>query len=397
MKIGIVGCGFTADAYVANIRLYENLELVGATDKIPERTAKFCSYYSIEPYSTLESMLADPSIEMIVNLTTSSSHFEVTSKCLEAGKHVYTEKPLSPDFSQAQALVEMAAAKGLYLSAAPCVLLGEAAQTLWRALRRSEIGPIRLVYAELDDGPLQLAEPDTWYSLSGAPYDYRAEFNVGVTIEHACYYLGWFVAFFGPAKTITAFSSCLWPDKRVSAKETLNVTTPDFTVACITFESGVVARLTCGLVAPYSHVMKIVGDDGVLTVEECLNMSSPVYLDRYSQFKFKAQRYPITKRLPFLATLRDRGSRVIKAVRKSKWKQRNHRFRLDFARGVSELARAITEKRRARLPVDFCLHVNELSAAIQNANGTPYQVKTTFEPLEPLSDAELKEVISSKW
>jgi predicted dehydrogenase len=397
MKIGFVGCGVTADHYMSSIKLYSNLQLAGAMDRDPERASSFCKVYSVPLYSTLDFMLAEPSIEMIVNLTSSPSHFEVTKKCLEAGKHVYSEKPLSPNFSHAQQLVELAASKGLYLSSAPCGLLGETAQTVWRALRNNEVGAIRLVYAELDDGPLNLTEPHTWHYPSGAPYDYRHEFDVGVTVEHACYYLSWLAAFFGPAKTISAFASCLWPERRVSPEETLNITTPDFTVACITFQSGVVARLTCGLVAPYTHVIKVIGETGVLTVEEVLNLCSPVYIDRYSQYKFKAERYPVTRRYPFLAKLRDRGSRVYRSMRKASWKNRNDRFRPDFARGVSELARAITEKRRPRLPMDFCLHVNELSVAIQNPTGTPYQVKTTFEPLQPLSDAEMQEVIAPGW
>ena len=59
--------------------------------------------------------------------------------------------------------------------------------------------------------------------------------------------------------------------------------------------------------------------------------------------------------------------------------------------------RAITEKRRPRLPADFCLHVTELALAIQNANRAPYKVTTTFEPLQPLDDAGLKELIPAGW
>lgn len=198
-------------------------------------------------------MLSDPDIQMIVNLTTSSSHFEVSKACLEAGKHLYSEKPLAITLTEAQQLVDLAKAKGLYFSGAPASLLGETAQTLWKALRSKAIGKVRVVYANLDDGPLHLGGPHLWHSASGAPYDYREEFQAGVTAEHAGYYLSWLVAFFGPAKTITSFSSCLWPDWQVTDELALNLTTPDFTVACIAFESGVVARLTCGLVACHSE------------------------------------------------------------------------------------------------------------------------------------------------
>jgi predicted dehydrogenase len=397
MRIGIVGCGFTADQYMPSIRRFPKLELVAATDRDQERASQFCKYQSVKFSPTVEQLLADPSIEMVVNLTNSSSHYQVTRACLEAGKHVYTEKPLSPNFSHAQELVELAARKGLYLSSAPCTLLGETAQTLWRALRKNEIGAVRVVYADLDDGPLHLNEPHAWRSPSGAPYDYREEFNVGVTIEHTGYYLSWLAAFFGPAKTITAFSSCLWPNKQTTPDESLTVSTPDFAVACIQYESGVVARLTCGLVAPYTHVMKIVGETGVLSVNECWNFTAAVYLERYSQFKFKAERFPITREFPFLARATDRGPRLYPSVRKASLRNRYSRYRMDFARGIVELANAITEKRRPRLPVDFCLHVNEISTVMQNPPSASYRVKTTFEPLEPLDDAALKELIGPGW
>jgi hypothetical protein len=84
-------------------------------------------------------------------------------------------------------------------------------------------------------------------------------------------------------------------------------------------------------------------------------------------------------------------------VKKFSWKKRNARYRQDYARGVAELARAITEQRPPRLPADYCLHVNELVLAIQNATRTPYQVTTTFKPLQPMDDAALKEVLSINW
>ena len=86
-----------------------------------------------------------------MNLTNPASHFEVSRACLEAGKHVYSEKPLATNMDDARALCALAESKGLMLASAPCSVLGEAAQTLWLALRRNEIGKVRLVYAELDD------------------------------------------------------------------------------------------------------------------------------------------------------------------------------------------------------------------------------------------------------
>ena len=397
MRIGFVGCGDAADQYFQSLKKYPHLKLAAATDRDQRRADEFGAYYSLKTCSTLEALLADTKIELIVNLTNSSSHFEVSKACLEAGKHVYSEKPLAVTLSDAQALVELASAKGLYLSGAPCSLLGETAQTLWKALRNNEIGTVRVAYAELDDGPLHLQDPHQWRSASGAPFDYRGVFEVGVTLEHAVYYLSWFTAFFGPAKTITAYSACLCPNRQVVPEEPLYVTTPDFSVACITFESGVVLRLSCSLVAPHNHGMQIIGDNGVLTVDECWNFSSPVYLDRYSQLKYRVARYPITKTYPFIKHWVGPHRRTYPSVKKSSWKKQHARYRMDYARGIADLARAITEQRPPRLGADFCLHVTELALAIQNPTHTPYQVTTTFKPLEPMDDVALKEVLSIDW
>lgn len=397
MRIGFVGCGYAADSYFQDLAKYPHLELAAATDRDQQRASQFGAYYSVKLCPTVEALLAEPGIELIVNLTNPSSHFEVSRACLEAGKHVYSEKPLTMAFSEARTLVDLANAKGLYLSSAPCGVLGDTAQTLWRALRSGEIGTVRAVYAELDDGPVQLRGPHLWRSPSGAPSPYKDEFEVGCTLEHAGYYLTWFAAFFGPAKTVTAFSACLWPNKQVVPDEPLFVTTPDFSVACITFESGVVVRLTCSIVAPHNHALQVVGDEGVLTVDDCWNYSSPVYRDKYSKLRLRVNRFPITRTFPFVKTWLGPHPREYPPVRKASWKKRHARHRQDFARGIAELARAITERRPARLPADYCLHVNELVLAIQSAADVPYQVTTTFKPLQPMDDAALNENFPRDW
>ena len=396
MRVGFVGCGMAADIYIPSLRKYPHLELAAVHDRDQKRASQVEAYYSVRNCPTLEALLADPSIEIIVNLTNPDSHFEVTRACLEAGKHVYSEKPLAMAFSQAQELVELANAKGLYLSAAPCGLLGETAQTLWRALRSGEIGRVRVVYAELDDGPVHLQEPHLYRSASGAPFPYRDEFEVGCTLEHAAYYLTWFTAFFGPATTVTSFAVCLWPDKQVTAEESLNLTTPDFSVGCITFRSGVVVRLTCSTVAPYDHSMQIVGDGGILTVNECWNYSAPVRREKYSRRWFQARSSTNARAFPLLEWVRP-GAREYPPLKKVSRKKRYRQHRQDFARGIADLAQATVEGRPPRLPADYCLHVNELVLAIQNASATPYQVTSTFKPLEPMDGAALNEVLSLDW
>jgi predicted dehydrogenase len=366
MKLGIVGCGFVADFYVRTLPNHPNLEIVGVMDANSERAKKFSSHFSLPLYHTLEDLLQTSGAKLILNLTNPRSHYVVSKSCLEAGKHVYSEKPLSMDYEEARHLVELAEKQGLSLSSAPCNVLSESAQTVWKALRDKVVGPVRLVYAEMDDGLIHKMNYQNWIGESGAPWPSIDEFEVGCTLEHAGYYVTWLVAFFGQVKTVTSFASCQIPDKETSG--TVKHMAPDFSVACLQFSSGVVARLTCSIIAPHDHHLKIFGDDGILSIEDCWNYGSPVHL---TQKLFR--RVSWTRKLPF----------VKKANFKHCYKGSH---RADVCRGVAEMVSAIEENRDGRLSARFALHVNEVVLAIQNPDviRTPYQVKSTIPPMEPM-------------
>lgn len=374
MRIAIVGCGFVADYYLKTMPLHPELKLVGVMDRNPERASHFSSYHAVPAYSSLEELLADDQVETVINLTNPRSHYEVSKAALEAGKHVYSEKPLAMEFSQAKELIELAKQKNLYLSAAPCSLLNETAQTLWKALREEVVGKVRLVYAEMDDGLVHRFAYQKWKSESGIPWPYKDEFEVGCTIEHAGYVLTWLAGFLGPAETVTAFSSCLIPDKKTDIP--LDNNAPDFSVACIKYASGVVARLTCSIIAPHDHKMQFFGDEGVLYIKDCWQDRTPVYWKKWLTIRRKTFLSPIPQKYPLVGKnnpqIKYRGSQ-----------QRN------FCRGIAELASAIAQNRPSRLSSDYCLHICELVLAIQNAleTGAPYKLSTTFDPIEPMDYA----------
>jgi hypothetical protein len=89
--------------------------------------------------------------------------------------------------------------------------------------------------------------------------------------------------------------------------------------------------------------------------------------------------------------------KVYPPVRKASLKKRYARYHMDYGRGIADLALAIQQLRPPRIPADFCLHLTELGLAIQKAEPGPYQVKTTFKPLQPLDEAGLKELIPPQW
>ena len=378
-RIAFVGCGYVADFYVKTLRNHPELELAAVMDRDADRAARFARFHRVPRVATLAELLADPRVEIVVNLTNPDSHYDVSRAALEAGKHVYSEKPLAMRLEQAEELVALARARGLRVASAPCSVLGESAQTLWRALRRGAVGQPRLVYAELDDGPVHLMGCERWKSESGAPWPCKDEFEVGCTMEHAGYYLTWLAAFFGPARTVSSFATCLVPDKGIAVDRV----TADFTVACIEYASGVVARLTCSIYAPHDHALRIVGDGGVLSIEECWNYGSPVYLSRRSKLGIKAEKHRRLARLTGPLGVGPRRVRLARAPRFD-FKVRGANA-MDFVRGVAELADAVRDGRPARLSPELSLHVNELALAIQSpGDGAPRRVRTTFEPIAPM-------------
>ncbi len=373
MRIVIIGCGYVSDYYVKTLPLHPQLDLVGCFDKDTERSTRLAESLSIKCYDSLEAVVTDPSVDIVLNLTNPRSHYSVTKAALLAGKHVYSEKPIAMAIPQAKELAELANEKGLQLSCAPCSCLSETAQTLWKALREETVGPVRLVYAEMDDGLVHKMPYEEWVSTTGIAWPFQDEFEVGCTLEHAGYYLTWLTMFFGPAESVTAFSACLIPAADKRADVTMSPSdTPDFSVACIKFASGVVARLTCSIVAPHDHSLQIIGDDGIMGIEDCWYYGDPVYIRRMMKIRRKVFMNPIKQKYPL--------------VRKPPKFDYKGAQQMDFSRGVAEMADAIAQGRPNRLSNDFSLHNNELAIAIQEAleTGGSYRLTTTFEPVEPM-------------
>ncbi|WP_017327471.1 Gfo/Idh/MocA family protein [Synechococcus sp. PCC 7336] len=371
MNIAFVGCGFVADYYAKTLKNHPQLRLLGVMDRDRDRAVQFSDRYAVPVYETLADLLNDDRIDIVLNLTNPDSHYEVSKASLEAGKHVYSEKPLATDMTQAQELVAIAEDRRLCLSSAPCSLLGETAQSIWKALRENHIGQVRLVYAEMDDGLVHRMPYRKWYSDSGIPWPYKDEFEVGCTLEHAGYYVTWLAAFFGPALSVSAFSSCLVPDKQTDIP--LDRNAPDFSVACIKFASGVVARLTCSIVAPRDRSLHIVGDEGILSTKDCWDYRSPVQIQRRIKIRRKMMLAPWKETLPLARPASRRHRSNVSQV-------------MDFCRGVAEMADAIGQNRPQRLSARYSLHINEIVLAIHNAldTGASYPLQTSFEPILPM-------------
>ena len=371
MRIGIIGCGFVADLYMQTLRRHAALELLGAWDRDAGRLYGFSRCYAVPAYASVDDLLEDARIETVLNLTNPHSHYEVSRRCLLAGKHVYSEKPLAMNMEHARELVALAEARGLRLSGAPSRLLGRPAQTLWKALRQGRIGQPYLAYAEMDDGLLHRMGWARWRGASGAGWPYQDELRVGNTLEHAGYALTWLTAFFGPARSVTAFGARAVTDKRMGVP--LQEQAPDVSIAGIEFASGVVARLTCSIIGRHDHRIRVFGEEGELCAEDCWLAESPVRLRRRIAWRGRSVEAPLAQRLPLL------GDREARQLSKG-------RSKVDFCLGPTELARALAENRPSRLTAAHGLHITELSLAIsQSMTGAARVALTTrFDPPEPM-------------
>jgi predicted dehydrogenase len=381
MKIALVGCGFVADYYAATLKVHPELEVACIVDRNPERCRIFSEHYGFKACDSIDDILSDPEIEIVVNLTNPSEHHGINMASLEAGKHVYCEKPLAMRYENARDAVEYSKSLGLILSGAPCTALSDTAQSIWKSLRQNLVGQVEMVYAELDDGVIHRAGCESWKSMSGAPWPYADEFNVGCTLEHAGYYLTWLAMMFGPAREIHSFSTCIFPDKTPpSLNEELGIEcAPDYSVANIRYDNNIHARLTCSIVTARDHRLRILGDKGRIEIDDCWQNTTAI---RHYDYTMPRQRFPLSKPYKNLPL-----ARKIKAKR---YYHKNYITNIDYARGVNELAQAINQKRPCRLSPDFVLHITETALAIQHPpeNGLPYVVVTDFEPMAPMDWAE---------
>ena len=129
VKVGVIGCGNISGIYFQAGQTFEILDIVACADLIPERAQAAAEKYGIPKACTTEELLADPEIEIVVNLTIPQAHAEVSLAAIEAGKHVYVEKPLAVTREDGLKVLEAAKAKGLRVGGAPDTFLGGGLQT----------------------------------------------------------------------------------------------------------------------------------------------------------------------------------------------------------------------------------------------------------------------------
>ena len=402
MKIAFVGCGFVFDIYMRTRWAYPELEICGVFDINRERAAHVGKHYGLHVYDTYELLLADADVSAVINLTNIAAHYEVTRRALLAGKHVYSEKPLTTELSLTRDLFELASQRGLVLTGAPCNVFADSIRTLLRAVRDGAIGKPVLVYAELDYGPAHLMKLEHKTSSTGAPWPYVEEFQSGCTFEHIGYHLAWICALLGPVVALTAFSKQLIAHKTDTPLSPAD--TPDYSVANLAFANGAAARVTCSIVAPRDHRLRVIGLEGELCVDSYSHFRAPVTLERFSPVSLAGRKLRTLRNHPVLGRLFGVGGQRLPLLHHDKshalnaehgahrslktrfidWLRRHETYCQDKLLGVAEMERALREQRPQPLTPDFLMHINEITLLVQRAGsqGLTATPSTTFAPFQ---------------
>ena len=280
MKVGIIGTGMISNTYIPNLqKTFRHLDLVAVADLDIVRAQKMAQEKGIFRAMTTEDLLADPDIEGILNLTPPAAHYPITKAALEAGKHVWVEKPLSPTFAQGQELVALARAKNLKLGCAPDTVLGAGMQTLRKIVEDGWIGtPVGALGHVILPGPESgHPNPDFFYQPGGGPM-----FDMGP------YWLTAFINLFGSITEVNATTHAYLAERTITSDsprfgQKIPVQVPTWVSGNFAFENGAIAQFTTAFESypvGYYASLQIYGTEGSIISSDPNKFEGPILLKR---------------------------------------------------------------------------------------------------------------------
>ena len=275
LNVAFIGCGDISRAYATTICKYPSLCLKGVWNRTIVKAEALASEFQTHVYPTLDALLDDPEVDVVVNLTTQKIHAEVVRRCLQAGKHVHTEKPLASTWQEAAELARLAEEKGLRLSVCPITFMGEAQQTLLKALQDGITGTVRAIYAEVNWHRLE-----TWHPNPEPFYEVGPHYDVSV------YPLSIITAFLGPAVRVQAYSKLLLPERKMPDGRKFHLQNPDFWVAIIELASGAIVRLSSNFYVSWETKQRGIefhGDVGSLFLSSWESFDAQVEIARFGE------------------------------------------------------------------------------------------------------------------
>jgi len=238
VTIGLIGCGNISAAYLRAAPLFPHLHIKSLADADPSRAAARAAEFGHQAVG-VDALLADPEIEIVLNLTTPQAHVPIALASIAAGKHAYCEKPLAISTDEARPMLEAAAKAGLRVGCAPDTFLGGAHQTARKLLDDNAIGRVLSGTAHMMNHGHEHWHPDPqFYYLAGG----------GPLFDMGPYYLTNLINLLGPIASVMASATTGFQSRAISsapkAGEEMRVETPTHLTGILSFENGAVINLT---------------------------------------------------------------------------------------------------------------------------------------------------------
>jgi len=261
-RFAVVGTGDIAGFYMDHFARRDHkrdIEFAGAWNRTTEKAHAFTDKFGGQVYQSLESLLEDDSVDAVINLTSPKAHYETTRRCIGAGRHVLSEKPLALSVEQGQQLLDEASKNGVTLSCAPFILLGANQQRVKKLLAESRIGTPVSVTAEMFHGRVEAwhPSPEQFYTEGGGPLLDVGPYPVSLMLD-----------WFGPVAEVQGMFDIAIPERSDLNNKQFKVTKFDQGVSLLRFASGVIGRVAFSYANSNTdhHGLEIQGTDGSLAL-----------------------------------------------------------------------------------------------------------------------------------
>jgi predicted dehydrogenase len=344
VKVGVVGCGVISKHYAENALAFDAFDLVACADVLPAAAEELAATHELAALQ-VEELVAEPDVDIVLNLTPSFEHAAVTHTALAAGKHVYTEKPLALDVPGATGLLLEAEERDVRVGCAPDIFLGGAYQAARELIDEGAIGlPLAVSAAML------LGGADAWHP---SPEQFFQD-GAGPLLDMGPYYISAIVALLGPIRRVAGFGSVRRAEREIMvgprAGEAFSVGTPTHTSVVMELDGGVTANLVASFDATDRYVSDFVvhGTGGDLSLPDPNAFEGPLRIRRARGD---------WEDVPYAS----RGSREARGL------------------GLADMAEAIGEGRQHRATGELGLHVVDVARSTLRsaAEGRAVEIGTT--------------------
>jgi len=380
-NIGLIGCGNIAETYFRAQDYFNNIKFVACADKFPEVSKKCADQYNIKSLS-VDEIINDTNVDVILNLTIPQSHFEISKLALEAGKHVYSEKPMSTKYDEAHELVNLAKENNLYIGNAPDTFLGGGGQVARKFVDDGDIGKVmtgNFIFAFPGVQEFH-PNPESWFQSGGGP-----------VIDMGPYFFTTLVNLLGPVKNVRSRGK-KFADQReylVGPKKgnSFNVDISTSVMLDVEFANEAIVQgfISFDVQNHARNHMELYGTKGSLVVPDPNMFGGPVLLSR--ELGSEWQEFSVEDKYLGKTNIINHSGRSNEAP-----KQSNYR-----GVGLSEMIYSIENNIQHRCNGDLALHVLDIIESTIIASETKKEVslRSTCEQPKPLLEEQIKLLIKN--